>query len=99
MNQIPRPNGAAARDGVDELREKASQIKHDLGDLGSAARHAAVDSASAVRDAASAYLEEGRDQALQMGRALEQQVRQNPMPSLLIAAGVGFLAGLCLIRR
>jgi ElaB/YqjD/DUF883 family membrane-anchored ribosome-binding protein len=85
--------------GVEELREKASELKDNLSDLGTAARHAATDSVAAVRDTASAYLDEGRARASQIGHQLEDQVRRNPVPSLLIAAGVGLVAGLILFRR
>ena len=93
--EATRRNATPPR-GVEELRDKASDLKDNLSDLGTAARHAATDSMTAVRDTATAYFDEGRERANQIGHQLEEQIRRNPVPSLLIAAGVGLVAGLIL---
>jgi ElaB/YqjD/DUF883 family membrane-anchored ribosome-binding protein len=49
------------------------------------------------RDVAAEYYEEGRNQVLAWQQQLETQVREKPLQSLLIAAGVGLLFGL--LRR
>jgi ElaB/YqjD/DUF883 family membrane-anchored ribosome-binding protein len=49
------------------------------------------------RDVAAEYYEEGRNQVLAWQQQLENQVREKPLQSLLIAAGVGLLFGL--LRR
>jgi ElaB/YqjD/DUF883 family membrane-anchored ribosome-binding protein len=43
------------------------------------------------------YYEEGRNQVLAWQQQLEYQVREKPLQSLLVAAGVGLLFGL--LRR
>ena len=43
------------------------------------------------------YYEEGRNQVLAWQKQLEHQVREKPLQSLLVAAGVGLLFGL--LRR
>ena len=49
------------------------------------------------KEVAAEYYEEGRNQVLVWQQQLENQVREKPLQSLLIAAGVGLLFGL--IRR
>ena len=49
------------------------------------------------KEMATEYYEEGRDQFLAWQQQLENQVREKPLQSLLMAAGVGLLLGL--LRR
>ena len=49
------------------------------------------------QEVAAAYYEEGRNQVLAWQQQLENQVREKPLQSLLMAAGVGLLLGL--LRR
>jgi ElaB/YqjD/DUF883 family membrane-anchored ribosome-binding protein len=49
------------------------------------------------KEVATEYYEEGRNQVLAWQQQLEHQVREKPLQSLLIAAGVGLLFGL--LRR
>jgi ElaB/YqjD/DUF883 family membrane-anchored ribosome-binding protein len=49
------------------------------------------------KEVAADYYEEGRNQVLAWQQQLEHQVREKPLQSLLIAAGVGLLFGL--LRR
>jgi len=49
------------------------------------------------QEVAAEYYEEGRNQVLAWQQQLENQVREKPLQSLLIAAGVGLLFGL--LRR
>ena len=49
------------------------------------------------KEVAAEYYEEGRNQVLAWQRQLEYQVREKPLQSLLMAAGVGLLLGL--LRR
>ena len=67
--------------------EKASEVKGK-------ARRAANDAA----DASLQMVEAAREQALSYERDLERQIRTNPIQSVAIAAGVGFLFAL-LTRR
>jgi ElaB/YqjD/DUF883 family membrane-anchored ribosome-binding protein len=49
------------------------------------------------KEVAAEYYEEGRNQVLAWQQQLEYQVREKPLQSLLMAAGVGLLLGL--LRR
>ena len=49
------------------------------------------------KEVAAEYYEEGRNQVLAWQQQLENQVREKPLQSLLVAAGVGLLFGL--LRR
>ena len=49
------------------------------------------------KEVAAEYYEEGRNQVLAWQQQLETQVREKPLQSLLMAAGVGLLLGL--LRR
>jgi ElaB/YqjD/DUF883 family membrane-anchored ribosome-binding protein len=49
------------------------------------------------KDVATEYYKEGRNQVLAWQQQVENQVREKPLQSLLIAAGVGLLFGL--LRR
>ena len=49
------------------------------------------------KDVATEYYEESRNQVLAWQQQLENQVREKPLQSLLVAAGVGLLFGL--LRR
>jgi len=46
------------------------------------------------KEVAAEYYEEGRNQVLAWQQQLETQVREKPLQSLLVAAGVGLLLGL-----
>jgi ElaB/YqjD/DUF883 family membrane-anchored ribosome-binding protein len=49
------------------------------------------------KEVATEYYEEGRNQVLAWQQQVENQVREKPLQSLLIAAGIGLLFGL--LRR
>jgi ElaB/YqjD/DUF883 family membrane-anchored ribosome-binding protein len=49
------------------------------------------------QEVAAEYYEEGRNQVLAWQQQLENQVREKPLQSILIAAGIGLLYGL--LRR
>jgi ElaB/YqjD/DUF883 family membrane-anchored ribosome-binding protein len=49
------------------------------------------------KEVAAEYYEEGRNQVLAWQQHLEYQVREKPLQSLFVAAGVGLLFGL--LRR
>jgi ElaB/YqjD/DUF883 family membrane-anchored ribosome-binding protein len=49
------------------------------------------------QEIAAAYYEEGRNQVLAWQHHLENQVREKPLQSLVVAVGVGLLCGL--LRR
>lgn len=102
---------------TEEMKNKASELKQNVQDLGSQARMAAQEQVQnlkqtagqyveqgreqmdALRSTASDYIEQGRHRAIEMERTLESEIRAQPMRSVLIAAGIGLVAGFLLCRR
>ena len=102
---------------TEDVKQKASELKQNVQDLGSTARMAAQEQVQNLKQAASDYVEQGREQldawkgsasdyveqgrvrAMEMERTLEGQIRSQPMKAVLIAAGVGLVAGILLSRR
>jgi ElaB/YqjD/DUF883 family membrane-anchored ribosome-binding protein len=82
-----------------EAGNKASAVVKDLQDVGAAAKRAASDGADVVRETASQVLDQGRAKAIEVGETVGAQVRDQPVKSVLIAAGLGFVLGMLWIRR
>lgn len=78
---------------------KARTVTQDLQELGGMAREMAEEKVEQLRASASEYCEEGRDKVQQVERSFEQFIRQQPLKSILIAAGVGMLLGGLWMRR
>lgn len=105
------------RCATDDVKQKASEIKQNVQDLGSTARVAAQEQMQNLKQSANQYMEQGREQmeslkssacdymeqgrarAMEMERTLESQIRSQPMKAVMIAAGVGLVAGILLSRR
>ena len=66
-------------------------------EIGNEMREQAQDLMAQGKEVAAEYYEEGRNQVLAWQQQLENQVREKPLQSLLMAAGVGLLLGL--LRR
>ena len=77
-----------AHDATDEFREKAARVGEDIRELGSVAK-----------ETATAYYEQGVEKAKEFENTMEARIRDNPVQSVCIAAGVGFLAGFLIGRR
>lgn len=52
-----------------------------------------------VRERAGAYYQQGREKAVDYEQRIEEMVREQPMKSVLIAAGAGLVLGMLLRRR
>src|SRR5438105_12624133 len=84
-----------AAQGVGEtIREKRRDVRDTVQQMGSTAKDMAQAGWETARDTAAEYLETGREKAMEFGESLEIQIRTRPIRALLIAAGVGFLAGM-----
>ena len=66
-------------------------------ETGKEMRDQAQDLMAQGKEVAAEYYEEGLNQVLAWQQQLENQVREKPLQSLLMAAGVGLLLGL--LRR
>jgi ElaB/YqjD/DUF883 family membrane-anchored ribosome-binding protein len=89
----------ADRPGMDQLREKSSDVKASLQDMGTSAKQFAQEKFEDVRDSMVGYYEQGRDKAIELEHSLENRVRERPLSSLLVATGLGFLIGMLWMRK
>jgi ElaB/YqjD/DUF883 family membrane-anchored ribosome-binding protein len=101
------PNEAAttpsqAAGSADTLRDKAQaagrEVASKFQEAGQEVAHQAQRLGAHGQTVASDYYQQGREQAIVWQEQLEQQIREKPIQSLLIAGGVGVLLGI-LLRR
>jgi ElaB/YqjD/DUF883 family membrane-anchored ribosome-binding protein len=76
-----------------QLKEKASEMAQSLRDMGSSVKDVAKEQYENVRDKAEEYYEYGRERAQEWQQQAEDYIREQPLKSVLIAAGVGILLG------
>ena len=84
--------GNAAMDQAHRLGEQAQQWQESASKM-------AQDTYSTVRDSASEYIQQGRERAMQLEKSAETFIHDQPLKSILIAAGIGFVCGFLLMRR
>lgn len=82
-----------------ELREKASTLGHDVQELAQSTKKLAKETAGMLGDNAQTYYKQGMEKAHQLEESLETKIRENPLKSCLIAAGIGIVVGALLKRR
>ena len=75
------------------LGQQALEVKQDLQEMGETVRDAAQEKLGQMGERASAYCEQGREKAQGIACACEQYLRERPLQSVLMAAGVGWLFG------
>ena len=83
----------------DQLGKQAKDVTEDLQKMGGTVRDAAKEKLGQVGERASEYCEQGRDTVHGVACACEQFLRQRPLTSVLLAAGVGLLLGRFWLRR
>ena len=83
----------------DKLGKQAKEVTEDLQKMGETVRDAAQEKLGQAGDRASQYCEQGRDKVHGVACACEQFLRQKPLTSVLVAAGVGLLLGRFWLRR
>ena len=77
---------------TEQFRETAAMAREDLREMGTLAKEAA-------REKAQEIYTRGREKTKQWEEGLESFVREQPVKSLLIAAGVGIALGILMRRR
>jgi ElaB/YqjD/DUF883 family membrane-anchored ribosome-binding protein len=95
---------------TDELRQQARAVKEDLRGLGRAAKDVAQEKLAGAKQKASdaldtgkqktaGYYQRSKERASAVGDQVENYIREKPLKSVLIAAGVGLGLGVLLSRR
>jgi ElaB/YqjD/DUF883 family membrane-anchored ribosome-binding protein len=84
--------------GSHRFRDKVSQST-GLREMGERMRHAAGDRLESVREGAADLLEEGRTRARHAERTARRYVKDRPLSALLLAFGIGAVAGVFLKKR
>ncbi len=83
----------------DRLGAQAKEVSNDLKEIGGIVRDAAQEKLGQARENATEYLQQGRDTVHGVVGTFEQYVREQPVKSVLIAAGIGLLFGRFWMRR
>jgi len=82
-----------------EFREKAANLGQDVQELGKLSKEIAQDTVGMLRENAGDYYEQGLKKAQKLEKSFESKIRENPLRSLMIAAGVGLVVGFLWSRR
>jgi ElaB/YqjD/DUF883 family membrane-anchored ribosome-binding protein len=88
-----------AKEIADQWRGKASGIMRGAQETAGKWTHKVQDNLESLTDTASGYAKQGREKAEALGRTVSGQVQERPVSALLLAAGLGFLLGVFLLRR
>ncbi len=89
---------AAAFDRKDETRSAAKDVSDDFTALRDDVARLADSVSKLAADQLGSSVEDLQEKAGAHVNAAEQAIRRNPTQAALIAAGVGFLVGLIMIR-
>jgi ElaB/YqjD/DUF883 family membrane-anchored ribosome-binding protein len=77
----------------DRLGKQATKVKKDLQEMGRTVLDTAQEQLGQVGEKTSESFEQGRDKVRGVACACEQFVRERPLSSVLMAAGIGWLLG------
>jgi ElaB/YqjD/DUF883 family membrane-anchored ribosome-binding protein len=91
-------NASAAETDLSQLIADVQALKHDIAALAGHSRGAAADAASALGAEAQRLYGNVASHGRRQAEALGDQVEAHPLASLLIAFGIGFVAGRILPR-
>jgi ElaB/YqjD/DUF883 family membrane-anchored ribosome-binding protein len=83
----------------ERLGAQAKTVSKDIKEMGDIVRDAAQEKLGEVRENATEIYEQGRDKIYGVGGSFENYVRERPLKSVLIAAGIGLLFGRFWMRR
>ena len=93
MSQSESTASEQAKGVVQAVKDKASDVASSLRDMSGNVKEAAVHQYEHARDSAAEYYQAGKDKAVQWQENVEQYVREQPLKSVAIAAGVGVMLG------
>jgi ElaB/YqjD/DUF883 family membrane-anchored ribosome-binding protein len=89
----PRETSAPAQQEANRTEEQHNRMQ----ETGKEIRQKAQEFTAQGKEVAAEYYQQGRERVLAWQQTLEQQAREKPLQSLMIAAGIGLLLGL--LRR
>ena len=81
-------------DVTKQVKDKAAEAGQAIRDKATEVRDAAQEQFQNLRETATEYYDQGREKAMEWEQGIEDYVREQPIKSLLIAAGVGMLLGI-----
>ncbi len=87
------------RSNASPLRQQAARVRSDVQVLGGMARTSAREAVGRLKERGAEALDAGRQNLKRAERGFEQRVADNPVRSVLVAAGIGALLGYALRRR
>lgn len=76
-----------------DIRNRAAEVGENVRDMAGSAKEMARDTINRVRDTASDAYQQGKERAVRWQDDLESTIREKPLTSILIAAGVGMVVG------
>jgi len=77
----------------DQLNKQVKEVTEDLQEMGETVKEAAQETLKQVGDKAAEYGEQVQDKVHGIACVCEQFVRERPLRSVLMAAGIGWLLG------
>jgi ElaB/YqjD/DUF883 family membrane-anchored ribosome-binding protein len=77
----------------EQLKDQLDTVKSDIGEMGHLVKSAASETVGDAKDKAKDFLDEKREQTRELEDALLSRVRNRPLESVAIAAGVGLVLG------
>lgn len=92
MSRFNEPSMQQGETG--QIGPKIEETKQSLREMGAQAKETAQQQIGQLRESAAEYYQQGRERAMQWEQSVEDYVREQPMKSVLIAAGVGMLFGI-----
>jgi ElaB/YqjD/DUF883 family membrane-anchored ribosome-binding protein len=95
----PLTGTGADRPASERFSEQASAVSKDIQGMGDVAKDVAQEKLEEFQENASAVYEQGRGKVREATRTLERFIAEQPLTSVLIAAGVGLFLGRFWMRR
>jgi ElaB/YqjD/DUF883 family membrane-anchored ribosome-binding protein len=95
----PLTGAGADRPASERFAEQASAVAKDIQGMGALAKDVAHEKLEEFQENASAVYEQGREKVRKSTRTLERFIAEQPLTSVLIAAGAGLLLGRFWMRK
>ena len=90
---MTRSNDKKGHSATGDLRDTASQMGQQLRDVGGQVKEAAKEQYNNLRDKATDYYTHGKETVEGYTDTVEQYIQDQPIKSVLIAAGSGMVIG------